>query len=178
MGAMASQITSVTIAYSNAYSGADQRKHRSLASLAFVRGIHRWPVNSLHKWTITRKMFPFNDVIMSRIAVSIVPGVISILMSIPLLNFRMYILCGPTKFMPDDHGLCTLGCSGDLSVLSFSDLRTWYKCPETFFIKFSKKKQSAGLSRGSFSLLLVCNNMTYFSNWFTLYKFSFAFWEV
>ena len=36
----------------------------SSASLAFVRGIHRWPVNSPHKWPVTRKMFPFDDVIM------------------------------------------------------------------------------------------------------------------
>ena len=46
------------------YSGADQRKHQSSASLAFVREIHRGPVNSPHKWPITRKMFPFDDVIM------------------------------------------------------------------------------------------------------------------
>ena len=43
---------------------ADQRKHQSSASLAFVRAIHRGPVNSLHKWPVTRKMFPFDDVIM------------------------------------------------------------------------------------------------------------------
>ena len=45
MGAIASQITSLTIVYSTVYSDADQRKHQSSASLAFVRGIHRWPVN-------------------------------------------------------------------------------------------------------------------------------------
>ena len=44
--------------------GADQRKHQSSASLAFVRGIHRRPVNSPHKWPVTRKMLPFHDVIM------------------------------------------------------------------------------------------------------------------
>ena len=27
-------------------------------------GIHRWPVNSPHKWPVTRKMFPFDDVTM------------------------------------------------------------------------------------------------------------------
>ena len=64
MGAMASQITNLTIVYSSVYSGADQRKHQSSASLAFVRGIHRWPVNSPHKWPVTRKMFPFDDVTM------------------------------------------------------------------------------------------------------------------
>ena len=64
MGAMVSQITSLTLVYSTVYSGADQRKHQSSASLAFVRGIHRWPVNSPHKWPVTRNMFPFDDVIM------------------------------------------------------------------------------------------------------------------
>ena len=65
MGAMASQITSLTIVYSAIYSGADQRKHQSSASLAFVRGIHRSLVNSQHKRPVTRKMLPFDDVIMT-----------------------------------------------------------------------------------------------------------------
>ena len=65
MGAITSQITSLTIVYSTVYSDADQRKHQSSASLAFVWGIHRGPVNSPHKWPVTRKMFPFDDVIMS-----------------------------------------------------------------------------------------------------------------
>ena len=59
MGAMASQITSLTIIYSTIHSGADQRKHQSSASLAFVR------VNSPHKWPVTRKIFPSEDVIMT-----------------------------------------------------------------------------------------------------------------
>ena len=64
MGAMAYQITSLAIVYSTVYSGADQRKHQSYASLAFGWGIHRWPVHSPHKWPVTGKMFPFDDVIM------------------------------------------------------------------------------------------------------------------
>ena len=55
MNAIASQITSLTIVYSIVYSHADQRKHQSSASLAFVRGIHRGLVNSPHKWPVTRK---------------------------------------------------------------------------------------------------------------------------
>ena len=58
MGTMASQISSLTIVYSTFYSGADQRKHQSSAWLAFA------PVNSPHKWPVTRKMFPFDYVIM------------------------------------------------------------------------------------------------------------------
>ena len=65
MSAMASQITSLTVVYSTVYSDADQRKHQSSASLAFVWGIHRGPVNSPHKGPVTRKMFPFDDVIMT-----------------------------------------------------------------------------------------------------------------
>ena len=64
MAAIASQITSLTIVYSTVYSDADKKNHQSSASLAFVRGIHRRPVNSPHKWPVTRKMFPFDDVIM------------------------------------------------------------------------------------------------------------------
>ena len=64
MGTIASQITSLTIVYSTVYSDADQTKYESSASLAFVQGIHRGPVNSPHKWRVTRKMLPFDDVFM------------------------------------------------------------------------------------------------------------------
>ena len=70
MDAIASQITSLTIVYSTIYSVADQSKHQSSESLAFVWGIHRGPVNSPHKWPVTRKMFPFDDVIMRAFSTS------------------------------------------------------------------------------------------------------------
>ena len=69
MATMASQITSLTIVYSIVHSGADQRQHQSSSSLAFVRGIHRWPVNSPHKGPVTREMFPYDDVTMNLISV-------------------------------------------------------------------------------------------------------------
>ena len=59
---MAAQITSISIVYSTVYSGADQRTHHSSASMAFVREIHRGPV--------TRKMFPFDAVIMQPVCFS------------------------------------------------------------------------------------------------------------
>ena len=65
MAMIASQITSLTIAYTIVYSDADQRKHQSSASLAFVWGIHP------HKWSVTRKMFPFDDVIIIDIRLKI-----------------------------------------------------------------------------------------------------------
>ena len=67
MRATVSQITSLTIVYSTVYSGADQRKHQSSASLTFVRGIHRSPVNSPHKGPVTQIMFPFDDIIMGNL---------------------------------------------------------------------------------------------------------------
>ena len=64
MSAVEYQITSLTIVYSTSYSGANQRKYQSSVSSAFVSGIHQVPVNSRHKGSVTRKMFPFDDVIM------------------------------------------------------------------------------------------------------------------
>ena len=67
MSVMVSQITSLKSFYLNVYSGVDKRKHLSSASLAFVQGIHPWPVNSPHKGPAKWKMFPFDDVIMGPI---------------------------------------------------------------------------------------------------------------
>ena len=63
---MASQITGILLDQSTVFSGADQRKHQSSASLAFVKVIHWWLVNSLHKGPVTQKMF---HMIMSSCAV-------------------------------------------------------------------------------------------------------------
>ena len=71
---MASQITILTIVYSTVYSGADQRKHQSSESLAFVRGIQRWPVNSPLEGPV---MFPLDDVIM-KIIISVYNELIQI----------------------------------------------------------------------------------------------------
>ena len=67
MGAIASQITSLTIVYPTVYSDADHRKYQSSASLAIVPWIHRGPVNSPHKWPVTRKMVPWIHVIMDHV---------------------------------------------------------------------------------------------------------------
>ena len=73
MSMIASQITSVSIVYWIICSGAEQRKQQSSPSLAFVRGIHRWPVYSPHKWSVTRKMFSFDDIIMTHWSYIILP---------------------------------------------------------------------------------------------------------
>ena len=57
MSGMVSQIAGVSIVYSTVCSDADQRKHQSSASLASVRGIHRWSLKSAHKGSVTRKSF-------------------------------------------------------------------------------------------------------------------------
>ena len=107
MGMMASQITSLTIVYSTIYSGADQRKHQSSASLAFVWGIHRGPVNSPHKGPVTRKVFPFDDVIMRLI----------MLMSRDGLTFCIY---GPLCW--ESTVTLTSGCSAH----GVSNTELWY----------------------------------------------------
>ena len=68
MVAIPSQIVSLTIVYSTVYSGGDQTKHQRSASLAVGRGIQRWPVNSPQKLPVTRKMFPFDDIIIIKTA--------------------------------------------------------------------------------------------------------------
>ena len=65
MSAVASEIKILPIVYSTVDLGTDERKHQSSAPLAFVRWIHRWPVNSPHKGPVTRKMFPSDDAIIT-----------------------------------------------------------------------------------------------------------------
>ena len=90
MSAMASQVTSLTIVYPNVYSGTDQRKHQSSASLAFVR--KKGP----HKRPVTRKMSPFDDVIMFGIETSVgksVPQKALDTDTYPCLDWRRAVLC-------------------------------------------------------------------------------------
>ena len=101
MSAMASQITSFTIVYSTVYSGVDQRKRQSSASLGFVRGIHLWPVNSPHKGPETRKMFPFDNVIMTLINYQIYATIKS-----PVLLLRF----GRWMIFKDGYYLITYVC--------------------------------------------------------------------
>ena len=91
MSAIASQIPGATIVCSTVCSAADQWKHQSSASLAFVRGIHRWPVDSPHKGPVTQKMFTFDDVI-------IIPNTYQSLIS---ETFPLVFPSGETSW-PDD----------------------------------------------------------------------------
>ena len=106
MGAIASQITSLTNVYSIVYSEADQRKYQSSASLAFVQGIHRGPVNSPHKWPVTWKMFPFDDVIMKRGTQTLTWCRTASPTASCLINFIIYKIV----FM-DDHPHYTMQCN-------------------------------------------------------------------
>ena len=93
MSLMASQINSLTIVNSIVYSGVDQRKLQSSTSLAFLRGIHWWPVKSLHKGPVTRKMFPFDDVIIYWN----IHGLMVILIPIQLNFIQGYSLLKPQR---------------------------------------------------------------------------------
>ena len=66
ISAMSSEIIGVSMLYPPACSAPDQRMYQSSASFAFVRVIHRCPVDSPHKGPITRKIIPLHDVIMRR----------------------------------------------------------------------------------------------------------------
>ena len=85
MSTIVSRITSLTIVYSTVYADTDQRKYQSYASLAFV-GM----VNSPHKWPVTRKMFPFDDVIMTSIGAIIT--IIIIIISSSIINILPMII--------------------------------------------------------------------------------------
>ena len=102
-GAIASQITSLTIVYLTVYSDADQRKHQSSAWLVFVWGIHQGPVNSPHKWPVTRRMFPFDDVIMSPFDAWIIWNGKWCLLSLPKAIYKRLDLIDP-RMVGHKHG--------------------------------------------------------------------------
>ena len=120
MSTIASHITSLTIVYPIVNSGADQRKHQSSASLAFVWGIHRWPVNSPHKRPVTRKMFPFDDVTMCIICLSSRVWLILEILNVNRVDDRgiyTVILLHPDLQVTLHHNLLhqwTKGCKGGL----------------------------------------------------------------
>ena len=73
-------------------SGADQRKHQNSTSLAFVRGIRWWPVDSPHKGPVTQKMFPCDDIIMNCLKVADNPKALDLWDSVILASFVWIIL--------------------------------------------------------------------------------------
>ena len=110
MEAMGSQTTSLTSVYSTVYSRRRSKKNQSSASLAFVRGIHihRWPVNSPHKGPVTRKMFPFDDVLMTIYGCEyITKSVIMTLQMYPIIHIHMYFnefMCMRATFWSNQVG--------------------------------------------------------------------------
>ena len=127
MGTIASQITSRTNVYSTVYSDADQRKHQGSASLAFVRGIHRGSVNSPHKWPLTRKMFPFDDIIMLQI---LIPHIY--ITCILLTLWPTHILVGSILLC---YTFCTFG-SWKSSYYQSRDTKTYVSFPPRFSCSF------------------------------------------
>ena len=105
MDGMASQITSLTIVYATVYSGADQRKHQSCAPLAFVRGIHRWPVNSPYKWPVTRKCFHLMTFLFCCITVSRLRHIHN--RSSMLADDNVNTYWGRDKIVPISHPTCS-----------------------------------------------------------------------
>ena len=163
---MASQITSLTIVYRTAYSGADQRKHQSSASLAFVRGIHRWPVNSPRKGPVTRKMFPFDDVIMSHAHINQIGSHKTLNMLNCLKDHKRYICIlnrildfwyslghhwkrvitglGGWAFCQVQSLLTISGSGGNILQAPISNAFSWNKC---FFMSLSSFKMPDNFSQ-------------------------------
>ena len=149
MGAMASQITSLTIVYSTVYSVTDQRKYQSSALLAFGRGIHRWPVNSPHKGPVTRKISPFDGVI---IIYLVFPGILYMVFNVkqtkslhPFLPvFQLFIWQHKAIFVQwvmvnDQLGFCTNATWGWMhtqSIRTLNKLRMDFLWNSTRYIKF------------------------------------------
>ena len=101
MSTMASQITGVSIVYSIVGKGPDQRKHQSSTSLASVRKIHRWPVNSSHKRPVTRKMFPFEDVVIGQNSRDL-DSILSVSDDICLRKIQRIYVCAVSIVSADD----------------------------------------------------------------------------
>ena len=163
MSGIASQITSLMIVYSTLYPGADQRKHQSPASLAFVRGIHRGRVNSPHKWPVTRKLFPFDDVIMLHVSW----GQSSILEQIPtLLTFKWSKNWAYTITVYSEIFLCFLAWLGSSSIQVF--LNMFWIC---FPVSYLKKKTPAKIYICS-SICLIWSQQIYVLNQALAYEAS------
>ena len=139
MSLMASQITSLAIVYSPVCSGTDQRKHQSSASLAFVRGNSPGPVNSPHKRPVTRKMLPFDDVIMNILGfLWLVPCIVRALAVMGFrtgrVDFRISLLMrekGPLHARYLLSPLCQMTWEDD-EVPGLRDMTNFYLLPHTW----------------------------------------------
>ena len=139
MTMLASEITSLTVVYSIVYSDVNQRKHQSSVSLAFVREIHRGPVNFPHKWPVTRKMFPFDDVIMASVAteLSTHPCVSSCLwghlsgLTAKVNAMWLLVVAGIMLSIKDKSGIVFREVGLPLPVCNFS-IEKWHMCVNRF----------------------------------------------
>ena len=90
MSLMASQITSILTVCKAVCSGANQNKHQSFASLAFARGIHRWPEFSRNKGPVTRKMFSSDNAIMTVITFRLTDRTYATQLNKNVININKY----------------------------------------------------------------------------------------
>ena len=122
MGTIASQIGPLTIVYSTVYSDANQRKHQSSASLAFVRGIHWWPMNSPHKWPVTWNCF--------HLMTSSWSGYSSSVMDVPESRINPYIpryIIVPLWLYPQNaNRVCETICTYDHCLVVFAARFGWH----------------------------------------------------
>ena len=195
VGAMASQITIVSIVYSSVCSGADQRKHQSSVSLAFLRGNHRWPVNSPPRGPVTGKMVPFDDVIVYleyfKLLIIETRSILSILLRYPFLN-AVYLLKRPRvpKFpvgAPSDRmtkwpsvltlywvSICPWGVAWPTCWASY--MRIPYIQESRMYIVVGRKTENYTLLEGAQHInhSVAHSSYNFFHAWFRLFKKRFA----
>ena len=154
MGAIASQITSLTTVYSIFIQTQIKEKHQSSALLACVRGIHRWPMNSPHKWPVTRKMFPFDDVIMKTSASSLLCTHVSY--NNPYVSFIPSAHCITALFMPHEHDArCRIIRSSRVGLTAVWPIYLELNKPSLLSNYASSTKRFARISGGVFFLRQV-----------------------
>ena len=124
MSVMASQTTGVSIVSTVHSIRRRSKKTSNSASLAFVKGIHRWPVNSPHKGPVTRKMLPFDDVVIRvRYGVSLMS---SKPMS-PYLRKKPMSPCLKKTLSPFGYLWCNIRYQGPICMDMYANMNIiWY----------------------------------------------------
>ena len=162
MSVMPSQITSLTIVYLTVCSGVDQRKHQRSTSLAFVRGIHRWPVNSPHKGPVTWKMFTFDDVIIAiwmwwKFRLALIQ--ILIKWSLQIFGHHARVTGRPSRWGESWGVSCNAPYDAQLILMEYFDLVLHLALQQKFWLDLNKSVHRNTTEKCHWLHLLVCKAM-------------------
>ena len=138
-------------------SGPDQRKHQSSALLTFMTGIHRWLMNFLHKGPVTRKMFPFDDVIMLASYKPIHTVEIS-RKTWQKLPIKVFFICIPARIpttigLPEPQATSDVWRKAAVIIFSIPSSKSKYFHPIKLYLKLSPAKCRSSWSDHNTELL-------------------------